>query len=87
MSFPNVVKQVYSLENSGLNVIGEYLGYEWNQISEEVSKVGFYAEDGDGAFTVHLQKNGKYSGSEILDEIIQAIFANYPEATVLQIVN
>ena len=52
MSFPKVLEQVWCMDNSGLNEVGVHLGYDWNQICDEVSTSEFYAQDGDGSFIV-----------------------------------
>jgi hypothetical protein len=76
------------MDNSDMNVVGEHLGYDWNQVCDEVSKAGFYAEDGDGAFTVNRSSKSEYSSkSKIINEIFVAIFANYPNVKTIQITN
>ena len=88
MAFPDVLECVYSMDNAGMNVVGEHLGYDWNQICDEVREAGFYAEDGDGAFSVYRDAKNEYcSSSKILNEIFVAIFAHYPKVDKIQIVN
>lgn len=87
MSFPTVLKQVWHMDNSDLNVVGEHLGYTWNQVCDEVGKAGFYAEDGDGSFTVTRNKENSYADNEVIDAIMTAIFANHPDVRVIRISN
>lgn len=87
MSFPDVLKKIYSMDNSDINVVGEHLGYEWNQVCDEISKAEFYAEDCDGAFTVSRNAKSDYSSRTIINEIFKAIFAHYPDVKTIQIVN
>lgn len=87
MSFPKVLEQVWHMSNSGLNEVGEHLGYDWNQVCDEVREAEFYAQDGDGIFTVHRCSKGDYSSSEVINKIINAIFFNYPQAESISISN
>lgn len=87
MAITNVLECIYSMGNAGLNVVGEDLGYSWNLVCDEISTESFYAEDGDGAFTVRYQEDGQYTKSEILNEIVQAIFKHYPHVKSFQLVN
>ena len=88
MSFPDVVQKIYSMDNSDINMVGEHLGYDWNEVCDEVSKAGFYAEDGDGAFTISRNAKSDYSSdSKIINEIFVAIFENYPEVKTIQVIN
>lgn len=87
MTFPEVVCSIYSIHNSDINIVGEYLGYDWNQICEEIQEEGFYAEDGDGAFTISFSPKNDYAKSKVLNDILIAIFEHYPHVKKLQIVN
>ena len=86
-NFPKVLEQKWVMYNSDLNVVGEYLGYEWNQVREGIGDAEFYAKDGDGLFSVRKNKDSIYSKSEIANEIIKSIFDEYTEVDVIYIVN
>ena len=81
-SFPKVLKLEYTMDSADLNRVGEHLGYTWNQVCNEVSKVAFYDEDGGGCITHRI---GDETNSEILDKIMAAIYENYPDAEEIKI--
>ena len=85
MSFPDIINSVYTMNNSDINVVGMHLGYDWNDVCDEISKARYYAEDGDGAFNVY--RGETYSENEIINKIMTAIFDNYPNVDCIQIVN
>lgn len=88
MSFPNVVKSIYTMKNSDINVVGEYLGYEWNKVCDEISKAGFYAEDGEGAFEIRRNHKNQYSNeSQIINKIFVEIFNQNPKVHNITIIN
>lgn len=76
------LEQRYFMENSDINVVGEMLGYDWNEICDVIAKAEFYAHDGDGTFTVerdYLPEN------EVLNAIFTKIFADNPECNDITI--
>lgn len=79
MEFPQVLRQVWMMSNSDLNVVGEHLGYDWNEVCDEIDSAGFYAEDGEGTFSVSRTNKNDYSSSEMINNIMTAIFENYPQ--------
>ncbi len=85
--FPKVLEAIWSMQNSDINVVGVHMGYDWNQVCDEISTSCFCAEDGDGAFTVYYDKNKDYSSSVIINEIMHAIFSHHPGVKSLQIIN
>lgn len=87
MTFPQVLKQVWFMESSDVNVVGEHLGYKWNKVCDEVSRAGFYAEDGDGTLTVSRTIDNDYSSNEVINKIMTAIFENYPQVNEISISN
>jgi hypothetical protein len=87
MTFPQVLEQTWHMGNADINVVGVHLGYDWNQVCDAVSNAGYYAEDGDGSFTVHRDRKDDYSENEIINKIMIAIFANYPQVNKIRISN
>jgi ankyrin repeat protein len=87
MTFPQVLKKIWYMDNSDLNVVGEHLGYKWNQVCNAVSEAEFYAEDGDGTFSVDREDDNDYSDNEIINKIMTAIFENYPKVNEIRISN
>lgn len=87
MTFPQVLKQTWTMENSDINVVGVHLGYDWNQVCDEISKAGFYAEDGDGAFSVYRDSENDYSSNKVINHIMVELFAAYPNVREIQITN
>lgn len=75
------------MDNSGLNVVGEHLGYDWNQVCDAVGQAEYYAEDGDGSFTVQRSKKNDYSSNAIINAIMVAIFEQYPHVNKVRISN
>lgn len=98
-AFPDVLKLTYQMNNSDLCVVGQHLGYHWNQVCGAIRDAGFYAEDGDGAQTVeryyhdHDDEDGEedaatcYSENPIIQRIMEEIFAHYPDVQEISIVN
>lgn len=87
MTFPQVLKSVWTMENSDINVVGVHLGYDWNNVCDEISKAGFYAEDGDGAISVYRDRNNDYSSNAVINHIMTELFAAYPDVREIQITN
>lgn len=87
MSFPQVLEKIYNMHSSDLSEVGEYLGYTDHEVWEAVGNAGFYAEDGDGAFTISRNPKSDYSSVKVINDIMVALFTNYPDAKVIQIVN
>lgn len=87
MTFPQVLQQVWYMNNSDINVVGEHLGYDWNEVCDHVSDAGFYAQDGDGSFSVSRSSKNDYSENEVINKIMTAIFDNYPQVSKIVINN
>lgn len=87
MSFPNVVKSIYSMDNSDINVVGEYLGYDWNEICDEISSEGFYGQDGTGCFYISRSSKNEYADSKILNEIFVEIFKHNPTVNEITVID
>lgn len=82
--FPRVLTQVWQMDSADLCVVGVHLGYNWTQVCQEVNKAEFYAQDGEGSFT---HDKGEPTGSEILDDIMNAIYAAWSRVTSISINN
>lgn len=78
------VEQVWMMGQSDVCGAGEALGYDWNEVCSAVSKAGFYAEDGDGTMTV---SRGDDHGNDIINAIMDAVFAAVPQADSITISN
>lgn len=88
MNFPDVVKSIYSMDNSDINVVGEHLGYDWNEVCDEISKSGFYGQDGSGSFTIFRNKKDEYcSESSIINEIFVEIFKHNPTVNEIAVID
>ena len=72
------------MDSSDICVVGEHLGYKWNRICDQIRNVGFYAEDGDGTI---VHQRGEKTGSEVLDEIMNAIYEANPGVDEITIKN
>lgn len=81
----NPVKIRYVMNNSDLNVVGEQMGYDWNEICDEISNNGLQGSDGDGAVTVY--KNRQYNKGEILNSIINKLFEMNPDVQEIYIID
>lgn len=83
MTFPQVISFEPTMYDYGLNEVGEYLGYDWDQICNEIDDAELYAQDGGGSFTI----SKSYSGpSAILNEIVKAIFNNNPNIASITVI-
>ncbi len=85
MAFPDVMVPGV-VKTAGLNIVGEYLGYDWNQVWEEVRNEEFYGEDG-GGISVTRDPSHKYTNSEVLNHIVKEIFENNPKLQRLTFLN
>lgn len=61
--------------NSDINEEGEKLGYEWNQVCNEVQKEWLHGQDGDGY--VRVTRKRKFE-STVLTHIFDTLFASNP---------
>ena len=82
--FPDVLEQVWSMNSSDVNVVGEHLGYGWNAVCDAIRDAEFYAMDGDGSFTV---ERGELPSNEMINHIMTAIFENHPGVDEIRISN
>ena len=82
--FPQVLTQVWKMDSSDLCVVGQHLGYDWNQVCEEIGTAEFYAQDGDGTLT---HDKGDDTDSEVLNAIMNAIYEAYPNVKCITISN
>lgn len=85
-TFPNVLQKVYQMNNSGLNVVGQHLGYDWNYICEQTRDAGLHGHDGRGDTTVWRSEIEEYE-NPVVQEILKAIFGHYPDAEQISIVD
>ncbi len=83
MSDKFIVETRFCIDNSDLNVVGEMLGLEWNYVCDLISESGVYGEDGAGY--VVIKPNYKYNND--LDQIIQKLFADNPEANQIYVMD
>lgn len=72
--------------NSDICVVGERLGFKWNAVVAEIQKHGFYAEDGDGAFTVYKEDVPSIP-SDILRRIFMDIFNSNQINSSIDVIN
>lgn len=72
--------------NSDICEVGQELGFEWNAVVEEIQDHGFYAEDGEGAITVH-KKDIPSIESDVLRRIFMEIFNSYKIPDSIQVIN
>lgn len=78
-----IVEPRYCIENSDLNVVGEMLGMDWNDVCDLISDAGLYGQDGAGY--VVIDPYYKY-GTDI-DKIIEKIFADNPGVTDIYVMD
>ncbi len=87
MTFPSVLEQIWYMNNSDINVVGEHLGYDWKTVCDAIRDARYYAEDMNGTFTISRSDNKDYSSNEIINKIMIAIFENYPKVNEININN
>ncbi len=56
-------------------------------MSDEVLDAKFFADNGDGSFTVMRSKNNNCSSNEVVNKIMIAIFENNPHVNEISILN
>lgn len=83
----NALKQKWIIDCGSLMDIGEILGYDGNQVCDEIGNAEFYAQDGDGAFNVCRSNKNNYSTNKVINEIMIEIFKSYPTVNEISIIN
>lgn len=74
------------IDSSALNLVGEALGYDWNDVCDEVQKHEFYGDSGDQG--IDVRKIDLVSiESEMLKNILTKIFESNPQLKSLLILN
>lgn len=81
--FPQVVRFEPTIYSTAIIEVGVYLGYEWNQICNEMHNEDMYAQDGEGSFTIC--KTDNYT-SDIINEIVKAIFDHNPDINSITVI-
>lgn len=74
----------YCMNNSEINVVGEMLGYDWNDVCDYIAERGVYGEDGSGYTIV---RRGYIFNHEHIDAIFEKIFSDNPEVNKIFILN
>lgn len=74
----------YCMNNSDINVVGEMLGYDWNDVCDYIGELELYGEGCDGSYEV--SRGTKFNHEEI-DAIFEKIFNDNPEANKICIIN
>lgn len=86
----NPVKIKYTMNNSDINVVGDKLGYDWNEICDEIDKYGCSGQDGDGFIEIFkmTDKNRFHERyGEILGTILFTIFEMNPLVDSIYVMN
>lgn len=87
-TFPNILESKFVMQNSDLCVVGVYLGYEHNQVVEEIQNDDCRAYDGEGTIVREREADpSDYSENEVIRAIFEAIFNNYPHVDEITICN
>ena len=71
-----IIKPSYTMSNSDINVVGEMLGFDWNEICDSVQGEGLYGQDGSGY--VIVKHNTRFEDEKI-KIIFNKIFSDNPE--------
>lgn len=74
------------IDSSALNLVGEALGYDWNDVCDEVQKHEFYADSGDQGIDVRRVDLVSIE-SEMIKNILTQIFESNPQLKSLLILN
>lgn len=82
-----IISQPYLITDEDINVIGEKLGYEWNDVCDAVRDANFYAQDGSGYFIIRRSHKNYYTSVEMINKIISAIFESDKNINELYIVS
>lgn len=68
----------WTMDNSDLNVIGETLGFDWNDVCDEIASQELYGTDGCGYSTMSRNEY-KTLTSPVLVAIFDKIFKDHPD--------
>lgn len=79
-----IIEPKYVINNSDINVVGEMLGYDWNDVCDMTSEERLYGQDGSGG--VSVSRTCKFD-NEDLNKIFEKIFADNPEVESIMIVD
>jgi len=83
MSFPKILVQTWVMDSADLCEVGEYLGYDWSCVAQEIQEKEFYPMDGEGV--LDISRGVEVENSPILTHIISSIFENYPDVNEIVI--
>lgn len=79
-----IIVPSYTMDNSDINVVGELLGFNWNEVCDACQKEGIYGQDGSGSYVVH---RGEHFENNIITAIFEKIFEDNPIANKICIIN
>lgn len=85
MSEPFIIEQRYCIKTGDINVVGEMLGYDWNDVCDMCSVDSLYGQDGSGFCTV--ERGHIDFESEGLVKIFEKLFADNPDCKQIYILN
>ena len=75
-----------TMDSSGLNEVGEALGYDWNEVCDEIMAHGFHGECGDNGVSIR-KVNVNSLKSEVLKKILNQIFESNPQLEQLEVLD
>lgn len=81
-----MIEQRWTMQNSDINQVGTELGYDWNQICDEVSKDSLHGQDGSGFCEVARGDEKEFS-SPILKAIFTEIFRRHPSMNSITVMD
>lgn len=79
-----VIEPSYTMDNSDINVVGEMLGFDWNDVCDACQQEEIYGQDGSGSYSVHRDET---FSNEMITAIFAKIFADNPNADTIRIID
>lgn len=79
-----IIEPSYCINNSDINVVGEMLGFAWNDVCDACQEEGIQGQDGSGSYNV---SRGERFENDMITEIFEKIFEDNPNINCIRIID
>lgn len=81
------IERNWTMNNSDINVVGEQLNFDWNDVCEQKQALGIYGEDGSGYAVVMRGDQSDYREYPNIVAIFDKIFNDHPDMREIYILD
>ena len=79
-----IIETSYCIQNSDLCVVGEMLGYDWNDVCDAIGEQEIHGMDGSGYTTIEKSMT---TNNEMVNAIVKKLFEDNPNASDIKVLD